>query len=378
MGAFQQMGHDSQNLLRAKGLEGFRGAILSPVNYDEPSIASLIQQHQAVGFELVFDTQIYYPNTDRGSLPGWRYFPSDVDSADQDSKTWWDGILNPIVQVVKDLGPSSVCSPVVVPRAFSDDYYALSVEVGDSLKQATASLSIDTYQSVLVRHDDMAIPGRAEEIASVVSGSTCDRVYLVLVSDVEPRREYRDTDSVRGFMRLISMLERAGIKTLVGYSGSDLILWKAAGASDCASGKFFNLRRFTPSRFAPPSEGGGQVPYWFEEGLMAFLRESDLIRVRRAGALSAASNSNPFATEILSALDKSPGSAWIALSWRQYLHWFSDFESRMRQDTAIADRVLAGAEETWDSNKFLMEERANDSGWLRPWRRAIAEFAQGS
>jgi len=36
-----------------------------------------------------------------------------------------------------------------------------------------------------------------------------------------------------------------------------MILWKAAGATNCASGKYFNLRRFTLSRLDEPEENGG-------------------------------------------------------------------------------------------------------------------------
>ena len=93
MGAYHQMGHDSLNLLNAEQLRGFRGAILSPVNYDEPGIESQISQHQTEDFEMILDPQIYYPNTERGRLPEWRYFPTDVDSADQASLSWWRNVL---------------------------------------------------------------------------------------------------------------------------------------------------------------------------------------------------------------------------------------------------------------------------------------------
>ena len=124
------------------------------------------------------------------------------------------------------------------------------------------------------------------EIASIVSRTRAPYVYLVLISNVYPRREFADTEEIKGAMKLIYTLEDSGLKVIVGYSSSDVILWKSAGATACALGKFFNLRRFTSSRFQEPSEGGGQLPYWFEESLLSFLRESDLIRVRDANLLS--------------------------------------------------------------------------------------------
>lgn len=115
-------------------------------------------------------------------------------------------------------------------------------------------------------------------------------------------------------MRLIRFLEDSGIRTLVGFASSDIVLWKTAGATDCASGKFFNLRRFTPSRLGPPEPegGGGQLSYWFEESLMGYLRESDLVRVQKANLLSPESTSNPCGLAILDHREKHEGVAWVA------------------------------------------------------------------
>src|SRR5580704_15281584 len=117
-------------------------------------------------------------------------------------------------------------------------------------------------------------------IASILSRSKATHVYLVFVSLMEPRREINEVEEIKGAMRLIAALREAGLEVTVGFSSSDMVLWKAAGATNCATGKFFNLRRFTRTRFEEPrGQGGGQLPYWFEESLMAFLRQSDVQRV---------------------------------------------------------------------------------------------------
>lgn len=64
-------------------------------------------------------------------------------------------------------------------------------------------------------------------------------------------------------------------------------------ATSCATGKFFNLRRFTKSRFEEPAGGGGQLPYWVEESLFAYLRETDVLRVRDEGLIADASRRKP-------------------------------------------------------------------------------------
>jgi hypothetical protein len=159
------------------------------------------------------------------------------------------------------------------------------------------------------------------------------------------------------------------------------LLWKAAGASDCASGKFFNLRRFTRERFEEPTAaGGGQLPYWFEEALLAFLREQDLLLARKNNLLSEASLGNPFGPQILKLLDAAKSgdkkTPWLGVSWRQFLYWFADVQERIEKGTSV-DSLLSVADANWaklERARVLFVERPNDGSWVRSWRNALNLF----
>lgn len=376
MAVYHQMGHDSQNLLAYSDLSLYRGAVLSPVNEDELHMQSIIERYRSDDFEMIFDPQLYYPRAQRGRLPEWNYFPTDFESADQTSLRWWRGIITGLLNMSQRLQPQAICSPSFVPAVYSDNYYSLNQRVAEITQERFANTDIETIQTIIVNMAELTEETRPAEIASIATSVDINRAFLVLKSSTDPRRELPDTEEIIGAMRLIRYLEQSGVRVLVGFTSNDLVLWKFASAQDCASGKFFNLRRFTPSRFEPPPEGGGQVWYWFEESMMAYLRETDLLRVRRANLLSPASSTNPFSIQILNQIDTQPGAAWLGLSWRQYLYWFSDFENRFSQGGIDADRFLADAEAVWnqlDDRGILMEERRNDGGWLRSWRRAILE-----
>lgn len=378
MPAYHQMGHHSTNLVFEPGLNSFKGAILSPVNEDEGQVGALIARvrSERPDMELVFDPQLYFPTSNRGQLRSWRHFPADVDTADLSSTRWWSGTVDAVAAVVESLQPNAVCTPAVVPRVFSGtDYYARMVDVGDLLVARLPGASV--LQTVLVGHDDLTVAARPNEIASIVSRSSSNRVFLVLCADIEPRRELSDVEALKGVMRLISLLEKGGQQVLVGFCSSEMALWKAAGATSCATGKFFNLRRFTRSRFDEPSGGGGQLPYWFEERAFAYLRQSDVVRVERNGGFSDSTTRNPFVAEIRAAI--SSGDAWVKDGWRQYMWWFADFERRAAIDDVR--NVLRTADATWrhfDDNDILMEERQNDGAWVRQWRRALSEFSSGA
>ncbi len=379
MAAYHQIGHQSDNLLTAEHLQKYAGWLLSPVNYMPGETAAQIKDAANRGLETIFDPQLYYPKSERGHLKKWKYFPSDVDTADLGSDTWWNAVIDRLVDTCEEIGPSAVCSPAIVPKKFDGEYFARLVRNGHRLAIRLKKSKIKPVQTAVTSLADLAIPKQSLAVASILSQTEVQRIYLVLVGTTHPRRELSDTEELKGAMRLISALKSAGLEVTVGFCSSDIVLWKAAGAADCATGKFFNLRRFTPSRFAEPAEGGGQLSYWFEEMLMANLRESDLIRVEKIGMLSKVSHANPFGQEVLTLIKAKPGPPWVGLGWRQFMYWFADIEERTDEKPDVVEELLTGAESNWKAlddakPRILMEERQNDGSWIRGWRRALLEY----
>jgi len=179
MSVYQQMGHDSQNLLSEENLSLYRGALLSPVNYTEEKIISQIKEYASNRFEMIFDPQLYYPNSERGELPQWSYFPVDVDTADRSSLIWWHNLLGDVVETVKKIRSNAVCSPAVVPRVYSNEYYDLNRKLTENLQEQLSDTDVGVLQTLLVRLGELSVE-RVAEIASIVSGSTTERVFLVL------------------------------------------------------------------------------------------------------------------------------------------------------------------------------------------------------
>jgi hypothetical protein len=378
MPAFHQIGHDSENLIFEEGLARFGGAILSPLNYTPSEVASQIARlKDRANFITILDPHLYRPQSDRLCLPEWSYYPKDVETADLSSESWWMGLVDSVANAAVELGPTAVCSPAIVPKTFGDEFFADLVNYGNRLEEALQRSAVKPIQTVVANLPELADPNRAMRIASIVSRSKIPQCLLVFLGDTEPRRELADPEELKGAMRLISTLEKGDQQVTVAFSSSDMVLWKAAGATNCATGKFFNLRRFTLTRFEEPSGGGGQLEYWFEESLLSFLRQSDLLRVQGRGLLSEASKANPFSSKILDGIPAK--KAWVATGWRHFLHWFADAEHRIQNGAVSADDLVKEADTNWaiieeGRPALFMEERRNDGAWVRQWRRALAEF----
>ena len=375
MSVFHQIGHASINLVNEERLSQFKGMVCSPVNYSEAEITSQIK-NLPKSFISILDPQLYFPLSERGKLQTWSYFPNDFETADQSNHVWWEKICDLLNATCSRIGCSHICSPVFVPSKFSSEYYKFGIDIGNYLYSTVRLNNIGFYQTAIIDFNNIKEVGEAETIASVLSQTEGDSIYLIIKSDSEPRRELSNADSITGVMKLIRLLADASINVFVAFCSSEFILWKYAGAKCFATGKFFNLRRFTSSRFDDPSGGGGQLPYWFEKNLVAYLREGDLVRLEKENLLHKDYEHNPFSVEILEQLRNSPGTAWLALSWKNYLYNFAELSSKLNTQDSISD-LLVIAEKNWRSledDNILMEESRNDGTWIRPWRIAINNF----
>lgn len=387
MSAYFQMGHDTENLVGGTDLDEFKGIVLSPVNRDVDALAENISGFRRKGdYDIVFDPQLYIPTSDRGCLPQQPYFPADLDTADLSSDSWWIDVATKLGACVRSLEVDAVASPVVLPRAWNDDYFARCADTSRKLSEAVAGTQIRTLATAMINFNELGEADAALRIASIISEAEPAGYYIVIVSDVEPRRELTGESQLAGVMTLITELEKTGRPTLVSHCSSEMLLFKAAGASHCATGKFFNLRRFTKSRYEEPASGGGQLPYWFEHSLLAFLRGADVLRLLNNGLgylVNVSASDNYWSKEILEQFASAPENAWVAKGWRQYLSWFGKTELTLSitDPQPTVSEWLRAAEDNWlvlDDQSILLDEPRNNGSWIRSWRQALVQFQKAN
>ena len=384
MSSYMHMGFNTESLIGERDLDLFSGIILSPVNREPQQLKNSIDRfNQQKGYDIVLDPQLYYPQGHIGYLKSQPYFPSDITTADLGDANWWKNVTNILASYAVELNVNAVASPVMCPKVHNDEYLASCVATAQILKEALSETRIRVLTTVLIDLSMISSPEEVLKIASIVSANDGDGYYLVIESTTQPRREYSDANDLFSIMALIRELENSGKPVLVSHCSSDMLLFKAAGASYCASGKFFNLRRFTKSRYSEPAEGGGQLPYWFEHSLLAFLREADILRLigSDCNALVGQGDSrNHWGQLIENNLTTGRNQPWLKWGWRQFLSWFSKVEYLLDNESDPAGKVdvwLKEAENNWiltEDIPIIMEEPRNNGSWLRPWRQALALF----
>ncbi len=385
MSSYFQMGHDTENLVGETNLEDFSGIVLSPLNRTPEEFKSHIPRFREKGnFDIILDPQLYFPKSLRGNLKEHPYFPSDLDTADISSISWWKKIIKLLVEYSTRISIDAVATPVIYPKIWTDEYYSICGQIAEQLNNELIKHNIKTYTTVLVNLHQLSEKDEALRIASIISNTSSTGFYIIFSSDIDPRREFSDSSELLGAMVLIRSLRDTGLTTMVSNCSSDMILYKAAGAAHCSTGKFFNLRRFTKSRWDEPSSGGGVLPYWFEHSLLAFLRESDLLRLienEYKDMVAQEYSDNIWSRTILKKFIDEPEKPWVGMGWRQYLSWFCKAETDLSDNNSIENvkTWLENSENNWlklEDDELLFEEPRNTGSWIRQWRLAAIQFSK--
>ncbi|MDP9966886.1 hypothetical protein J2W37_004616 [Variovorax paradoxus] len=378
MSAYLQLGHESWSLLDEPALSDFKGIVLSPVNdtpeYVEDRLKRLKERRG--DYEIILDPQFYNPASNKAKLTQWSFFPSDFETAVGESLDWWAPRAKAVVEEAVNLGFNAVCSPIRIPKIFTSEYYAHAMTVADLTCEFAEDTGVDVLATLIVRMKDLSNPQKAFEIASIMSRGASERVYIIFLDDVPQREPFDDSEALPTAVHLIRLLTGQGLRVHVAFCAHDLVLWKHAGAADISSGKWMNVRRFSPGRWEEEETGGRQVPYWNEGPLFTLLREQDVKRLDRDGWFKNRKfSANPFGAQILEIIRGGAGTAWQKLSWLQYLRWTSNAEARFSKPEA-AERYLEHADSLWTDlqlKKILLIDRFNDGSWVRIWLNAIRE-----
>jgi len=253
------------------------------------------------------------------------------------------------------------------------------VDIGDATHRHASGKKLETLLTVVVSLRDLTNPERAYSIASIVSRSLCDRVYLTFLNEdvLQQKEPLKEPSGLPTAVHLVKLLS-SEMRVHVAFAAHDIVLWKFAGATDISSGKYMNLRRFSPGRWEEEKKKGQPVAYWNEGSLLALLRNADVALLLRSGWFNGRDHSdNPATDRIMELIQSGSEKAWIKQSWLQYLRWISNAEAAWHGNAARAEEFLEESDRIWadivDVRRILFQDRYNNGTHVRNWLNAVRE-----
>lgn len=377
MGNYLQLGHESWNLLDHPDVGTFAGVVLSPVNDGPTDICARLGKvlETRSDLDIILDSQLYNPATQRGRLPEWEYYSADFETADRSDIRWWRRRIPEVVLEARRVNATTICSPAPIEARGTNDYFRFVVELGDEAAAAAADARLDCALTAVVPMDSLQDAKRALEVASILSSSGCDRIYLNFLPPdrVQQREPFLDQAALATAVHLVRLLS-AEHRVHVACTSHDAVLWLGAGAHDVSTGKYMNVRRFSPGRWVDEQGRGRINAYWCDDKLLTLIRDQEVLRLDREGWFDGYDFSdNPTSEAILENLRGQTGEAWLRLSWIQYMRWFANTVERVTS-AAAAQADLQASILAWrevQRLRILFIDAFNDGEHAVAWANAF-------
>lgn len=250
MELYLQMGHGmqkmSQDLIKSWGGGNI---IISPVNISQDKVVAFSEKIQAVGGNVLFDPQMFYPKEGHVKLQAYDYWP-----AQGVSVTSINGHLHINQELLRINNQINSCKIILPGIEMREDQFAYGLEhirkTADYFSQKTDKKLLATmclYPETI--RNPMAIESLINELKNIpVAG------YYIIPHPANNEYMVSDPSWVIGILKLLTCLKLARKEVVVGYSNHQGLIYSLANIDGIASGTYMNTRSFVPSKFKSPKD----------------------------------------------------------------------------------------------------------------------------
>lgn len=359
MELYLQLGHGMQALAQELIKSWGNGSvIISPVNLQQDKLVAFSKKIQAVGGQVLFDPQMFYPKEGHLKLQAYDYWPTQGVSI-----TSGDGhaaINRELLRINSLINSTDIILPGI-EMAEEQFVYGLNwmnssasyfAQKTDKPLLATLCLYPETIRNAA------AIEALVEQLKAVpVSG------YYIIPHPSNNEYIVSDLSWVIGLLKLVTCLKLAKKKVIVGYSNHQGLLYALANVDGIASGTYMNTRSFNPAKFKSPKDDDIKhkstwyyLPTAFSEYKAALL---DVAMQR--GYLDAfhpqGEFQNPYSEMLFKGAQPSSTNYNETNSFKHYLHCL-----KVQCDMLSLDTY----QETYDAYEFMLNTAENQ---IREFKR---------
>jgi hypothetical protein len=242
----------------------------------------------ALRAQSLFDPQFFLPNSSRGKLATYPFFPQVV-AGGFSTTEWTDQMALQCARDCLSFQESCEFSAVVVPTRFREGMPTSFIEEQDRMfvvpfLQAADEAQVRRSKLLQLIVTDFMLKDaayRTDLLNWATRYSEFAGVYLIY--HVHDRnKQITDTDFLMGLMGFVAALKEAGLLVMVGYANTEGALLACAGADVITMGSYENLRMFSHDAFDEPSERPIRGPnarvyvprllQWVEYGYLGAIR----------------------------------------------------------------------------------------------------------
>lgn len=250
MELYLQLGHGMKGLAQELiKCWGHGTAIISPVNMPQDKIVPFSKKIHAIGGEVLFDPQMFYPKEGHLKLQVYDYWPREGCSIT--SENIHTEINRELLRMNNIIGASRIILPGIEMKEdnfqYNLDWVRNSVQYFEQKTDKELIATLCLYPETI--RNTAFIETLTEKLRLLpVSG------YYIIPHPSNNEYIVSDPIWVIGMMKLISCLKLTKRRVIVGYSNHQGLIYSLAHVDAIASGTFMNTRSFVPGKFKSPKD----------------------------------------------------------------------------------------------------------------------------
>lgn len=346
---YHQLGHRFQwSLASIRTDDTGEGVIVGP-RYMAP--AKVCDIPTSLRRNSLFDPQFFLPNSARGKLPEYSFFPH-VLSGGFTTGEWTSEMARSCAESCLAFQSSHQFSAIVIPTRFYEGM------PGNFVSSQEEQFVVPFLQSIehsgltggpvylqLILTDQMVKDEeyRADILNWITSYTELDGIYLIY--HVHNRqKQITDIDFLIGILQFVGALKHAGLSVVVGYTNTESVLLLSVGPDALTVGSYENLRMFNLRSFEEPAESRmrGPTPRVYVPRLLQWIEYQYVGAIGRVvNDLGDYLEDNEYRVRMF-----EPTYNWHFTKPEPYRHYFSSFARQFRRlgsssPAAAVDVILA-------------------------------------
>lgn len=250
MELYLQLGHGmqqlSQDLIKSWG----KGTvIISPVNLQRDKLSLFAKKIQAIGGDVLFDPQLFYPKEGHHKLQAYDYWPVEGASISTDNGNI--SMNREILRINNEINSSSIILPGIEMKENQFDYTIQLIK--KSANYFSQKTDKELYATLCIYPETIRNTISIENLVDQLKNISVHGFYII---PHPSNNEYivSDPSWSIGLLKLLSCLKLSRKKVIVGYSNHQGLIYSLAKVDGIASGTYMNTRSFNPAKFKSPKD----------------------------------------------------------------------------------------------------------------------------